>query len=143
ALAWTAAHGGTIRAARAADRAAVSGGAPVALDWQLDLQQSRPFRFSGFEAVYEPSRLGRYQRLRYDRTAPWQKDIAYFDRYEATASTVPPRAYLLPQAWHDVALRLAAHGVPMQRAAGASRVRAEAWRITHFDKRRVPFEGRH
>jgi hypothetical protein len=143
ALAWTVANGDAIRAARAADRAAVSAGAPVALDWTLDLQRSRPLRFSGFRAVREPSRLGSYQRLRYDRAAPWQKDIPYFDRYTATASATPPRAYLLPQAWHDVALRLEAHGVPLRRAVHAGRVSAQAYRITRFEKRRVPFEGRH
>ena len=143
ALAYTVAHGEAIRAARAADRTAVSGGAPVALDWVLDRQHSRPFRFNGFQARYEPSRLGRYQRLRYDRAAPWQKDIAWFDRYTASASVVPPRAYLLPQAWHDVAQRLQAHCVPMQRAAHAAQVPAEAIRIEHFEKRRLPFEGRH
>ncbi|WP_457332060.1 M14 family zinc carboxypeptidase [Rhizobacter sp. P5_C2] len=143
ALAHTVAHGDAIRAARAGDRAAIAGGAPVALDWSLDRQRSRPFRFSGFTAVHEPSRLGSYQRLRYDRGAPWVKDIPYFDRYRTTVSAVPPRAYLLPQAWHDVALRLQAHGVPLQRALRAGRVPAEACRITRFDKRRMPFEGRH
>ncbi|WP_395701969.1 M14 family zinc carboxypeptidase [Aquabacterium sp.] len=143
ALAWTVAQGDAIRAARAADRAAIAAGAPVPLQWQLDAAHSRPFRFSGYRAVYEPSRLGRYQRLRYDRSAPWQRDIPYHDRYAAMASVLPPRAYLLPQAWHDVAVRLQAHGVPLQRIARAGRVQAEAYRITHFEKRRVPFEGRH
>jgi hypothetical protein len=143
ALAHTVAHGAAIRAARAADRAAIARGAPVALDWTLDLQRSRPFRFSGFTAVREPSRLGSYQRLRYDRDAPWVKDIAYFDRYQPSVSVLPPRAYLLPQAWHDVVLRLQAHGVPLQRAVRAGRVPAEARRIARFEKRRAPFEGRH
>ena len=143
ALAYTVAHGDAIRAARAADRATVSGGALVPLDWALDTQHSRPFRFSGFQAVHEPSRLGSYQRLRYDRAAPWEKDIPYFGRYEATATAVPPRAYLVPQAWHDVVLRLQAHGVPLQQATHASRMPAEAYRIAHHVKRRVPFEGRH
>jgi hypothetical protein len=143
ALAHTVVHGETIRAARAADRAAVSAGTPVALDWALDLLRPRPFRFSGFQAVHESSRLGSYQRLRYDRSAPWQRDIPYFDRYEATATAVPPHAYLLPQAWHDVALRLQAHGVPMQRAARAGCVPAEGYRVERFEKRRLPFEGRH
>jgi hypothetical protein len=100
-------------------------------------------RVGGFTAVHEPSRLGSYQRLRYDRNAPWEKDIAYFDRWQPTTSVRPPRAYLLPQAWHDVVLRLQAHGVALQRVARAGRVRAEACRIVHFEKRRVPFEGRH
>ena len=143
ALAYTVTHGSAIRAARAADRAALSSGAPVALTWKLDLQRSRPFRFSGYQAVYEPSRLGSYQRLRYDRAAPWDKDIPYFDRYEATTTAVPPRAYLLPQAWHNVVLRLVAHRVPLQRATCAGRVPAEAYRIEHYEKRPTPFEGRH
>ncbi len=143
ALAWTVAHGDAIRAARAADRASVAAGAPVALDWALDRGRSRPFRFSGYRALREPSRLGRYLRLRYDRASPWQRDIAWFDRYVATASVTPPRAYLLPQAWHDVAERLQAHGVPLRRFASAGRVAAEAYRIVRFDKRPVPFEGRH
>jgi hypothetical protein len=71
------------------------------------------------------------------------KDIPYFDRYQATVTAVPPRAYLLPQAWHDVALRLQAHGLPLQRALRAGRVPAEACRIERFEKRHLPFEGRH
>jgi hypothetical protein len=143
ALAWTVANGDAIRAARAADRASIAAGAPVALDWTLDRDHSRSVRFSGFAAVRESSRLGPYSRLRYDRSAPWQKDIPYFDRYTVTANVQPPCGYLLPQAWHDVAQRLQAHGVPMQRAVCSARLRAEAYRITHFEKRPLPFEGRH
>jgi Zinc carboxypeptidase len=143
ALSHTAQHASTIRAARAADRAAVAAGAAVPLNWALDKQLSQPFRFSGYRAVHEPSRLGHYPRLRYDRTAPFEKDIAHFNRYRATASAVPPRAYLLPQAWHDVAARLQAHGVPMQRATLAVAVPAQGYRIEHFEKRPLPFEGRH
>ncbi|MBQ1762212.1 MAG: peptidase M14 [Aquincola sp.] len=143
ALAYTVAHGSAIRAARVADRAAISAGDPVPLNWQLDTGRSTPFRFSGYQAVHEPSRLGRYQRLRYDRSQPWQKDIPWFDRYTATAHATPPRAYLLPQAWHDVAQRLQAHGVKLQRVARTLTLPAEALRITHFHKRPLPFEGRH
>jgi hypothetical protein len=50
---------------------------------------------------------------------------------------------LLPQAWHDVATRLQAHGVSLQCVARAGRVPAEAYRIERFEKRREPFEGRH
>jgi len=143
ALAHTVAHGEAIRSARTDDRVAVAAGAPVALNWQLDLQHSRPFTFSGYEAVREPSRLGSYRRLRYDRNRPWQREIAYHDRYVATVQALPPRAYLLPQAWHDVAQRLQDHGVVMQRIVQPARVPAEVMRIVHFDKRRLPFEGRH
>ena len=143
ALAYTAANGDAIRAARAADRAAINAGTAVPLDWTLDTAHSRPFRFSGYEAVYEPSKLGDYTRLRYDRSRPWSKDIPYHDKYVATVSAVPPKAYLLPQAWHDVAERLIAHGVAMQRVEKPTRLRVEAWRILDVQKHPLPFEGRH
>ena len=54
-----------------------------------------------------------------------------------------PKAYLLPQAWHDVALRLHAHGVPMQRVLHSATLNAEGYRIVRHEKRREPFEGRH
>lgn len=143
ALAHTTAHGAAIRDARAADRAAVAAGATVALDWALDEQRSRPFLFSGYRAVLEPSRLGRYQRLRYDRGSPWQQEIPYFDRYRPTRVVKPPRGYLVPQAWHDVVLRLHAHGVPLQRAVRSGMLGCEAWRVLNHSKRPEPFEGRH
>lgn len=143
ALAYTVKNGGAIREARAADRAAISDGAAVALDWQVDMTRPRPVRFRGFKAVYEPSRIGTYQRLRYDRSEPWEKDIPFFDRFNVTSSVEPPRAYWLPQAWHDVVLRLQAHGVPLHRAVHAGRVPAEAYLVDHYEKRALPFEGRH
>ncbi len=143
ALAHTSAHGSAIRAARAADRAAVAAGAAVALDWALDRTHSRPVAFAGYQARRVPSAIGPHQRLQYDRSAPWQRDIPYFDRYQPTASVTPPRGYLLPQAWHDVALRLQAHGAPMHRATRAAQLRAQAYRVEQFEKRPQPFEGRH
>ncbi len=143
ALAHTTAHGPAIRAARAADRAAVAAGAAVPLDWALDTTQNRPIPFAGYQARRVPSGIGPHQRLQYDRSAPWQRSIAYFDRYRPTASVTPPCAYLLPQAWHDVALRLQAHGAPMQRASRAAQLRAQVYRVERFEKRALPFEGRH
>lgn len=136
-------HGAAVRAARAADRTAIAHGAPVALDWVLDAARSRPFRFRGYTAVRTPSRLGRYQRLRYDRSAPWERDIAWFDRYTVCAQTSPPWGYLVPQAWHDVVDRLQAHGVPLRRVQAGGRVDVEGVRFTRFTKRAQPFEGRH
>lgn len=144
ALAHTTAHGDAIRAARAADRAErAAQGTAVALDWQLDTSHSRPLRFRGYRAVREPSRLGHYLRLRYDRSAPWERDIAYFDRYRPSVSVQPPLGYLLPQAWHDVVTRLQAHGVPLRRMDRPATLRAEAYRIEHWEPRRAAFEGRH
>lgn len=143
ALAHTVAHGAALKAARAADRATVAAGAQLPLGWALDTGHSEPIPFRGYQAVHEPSRLGSYTRLRYDRDAPWQREIPFFNRYTPHTWVQPPRAYLVPLAWHDVVLRLHAHGLPLQRVRRAVTLQAEAYRITHFRKRSLPFEGRH
>lgn len=136
-------HGSTVRAARAADRAAFSAAARAPLRWALDETRPSSFRFLGYEAERLPSRIGRWQRLRYDRSRPWEREIPYFDRCVPVADAALPRAYLLPQAWREVAERLARNGatlVPLQRDRV---VQAQALRLSPPDKRPLPFEGEH
>ena len=135
ALAYTVQHGEAIRAARAADRAAIAAGAPVALDWQLDRSQPRALRFSGFAAVREPSRLGRYQRLRYDRNAPFEKDIPVLrplpgHGQRAAAARLPAAAGLARRrpapagTWREDAAR----------SVCTAQLPAEAYRVVHHKK---------
>jgi Zinc carboxypeptidase len=135
--------GAQIRALRAADRAAFSGAERAPLAWALDRGQHRMFDFHGYRAEWQPSRIGRWQRLRYDRSAPWRREIRWFNRLRPVAEATLPRAYLLPQAWPEVAERLRAQGVAMQALTVDRRVQGQAWRIVSFAKRPLPFEGEH
>lgn len=140
-------QGAAVRAARAADRAAFSAaaaaGAAMPMRWELDRSRPARVRFQGFRAVREPSRIGRWTRLRYDRSAPWTAEIDHFDRLRVAESVPLPRAYLLPQAWREVAERLAQAGVRCVPLPADRTLRAEAWRVTHVAKAPRPFEGAH
>ena len=57
--------------------------------------------------------IGDYQRLSYDRTQPWEKDIAYYNRFDADVVVPAPKAYVVPQAWREVIERLRWNGVEM------------------------------
>ena len=135
--------GAQIRTLRAADRAAFSAATRAPLSWALDETRHSMFLFSGYRAEWQPSRIGRWQRLRYDRSAPWQREIRWFDRLRPVAQATLPRGYLLPQAWPEVAERLREQGVAMQALPADCPLRAEAWRIESFAKRPLPFEGQH
>lgn len=136
-------EGGEIRTRRAADRAAVAKSARWPLAWERDDAQVSSFRFHGYRALREPSRLGPWQRLRYDRSAPWIADIPYHDHYRATVFAAPPKAYLLPQAWAEVAARLRLNGVELQPLAVERMLTVQAWRIVGHEKAPRPFEGHH
>lgn len=142
-IAFAVEHGAEIRRHRAADRAAVAQAAQWPLGWALDTDRASSFRFHGYRAVHEPSRLGPWTRLRYDRDAPFVTDIPYHDRYRATEHAVPPKAYLLPQAWPEVAARLKLNGVELRPLTADRRLEVQAWCIVAFDKRPRPFEGHH
>jgi hypothetical protein len=113
---------------------------PVA--WQSDRSRPASFRFKGYQAVYRPSLLGSYQRLAYDRSQPWERDIAYFDRCAEATSVAVPRAYLVPQAWREVIERLQWNGVALQRLpADQLFPAARVYRIGKVASRLGPYEG--
>jgi hypothetical protein len=140
-------QGMAIRSARAADRAefsaAATSGAAAPLRWELDRARPSRFLFRGFRAVREPSRIGRWTRLRYDRHAPWTGPIPYFDRLRVAQSVPLPRAYLLPQAWREVAERLLLAGVRLVPLPADVELSAQAWRVVRVAKAAQPFEGAH
>ena len=142
-LDYAASHGRQIHVDRVHDRASVSSAAQWPLVWTLDEERPTTFRFSGYRAIYEPSRIGRYDRLRYDRSAAYEKDIPYFDRYRVANAVAPPLAYLVPQAWEEVIERLRLNGVLMREIGSAHTLSLETYRIKHFEKSSNPFEGHH
>jgi hypothetical protein len=149
-LAFVRDEGAAVRAARAADRAAFSAaaaaavaGAAAPLRWELDRSRPGRFLFSGFKPLREPSRIGRWTRLRYDRSQPWQAEIPYFDRLRVQAEAPLPRGYLLTQAWREVAERLAFNGVRLEPLPADRTLAVQAWRVKAFAKRQRPFEGEH
>lgn len=142
-LAWGASEGDELRRRRAADRAAVSAARRLPLAWALDTSRPSTFRFQGFRAVHEPSRLGDYRRLRYDRDAPYEADIPYYDRYAPIADAAPPLAYLVPQAWREAAERLRRGGATLEPVTQEQAVAVECYRIVDFETRARPFEGHH
>ena len=143
ALEFTVANGAEIRRLRAETRREDRVRAKWPVQWRLDESRHTTFRLKGYEARYEPSRLGSYMRLRYDRSAPFEKEIPWFDRFVPSAEVDAPRAYLVPQAWGEVIERLRWNGVALQEIESETTIDVEAYRVASYRTRATPFEGRH
>jgi hypothetical protein len=91
--------------------------------WKMDETNPSSFRFKGYEAGYKPSVLGDYSRLYYDRSKPWERDITWYNRFNADITVPAPKAYLIPQAWREAIERLQLNGVKMERVAASGRPR--------------------
>ena len=141
-LAFTVTHAATIQALRRDARKQYQASAGWPVHWAMDSTRVSSFRFQGYEATHAPSRIGRYQRLAYDRSRPWERDIPYYDNFVADATVTAPQAYVVPASWREVIDRLALNGVVMTRVDDTRAVQARVYRIESLETRAGPYEGR-
>lgn len=114
-----------------------------AIDWELDTTRFRMIPFRGFEAHYPKSKIHGEQRLAYDRSQPFEREIRYYDRYKVTRAVDAPTAYIVPQAWREVVERFALNGVKMERLQRDTVVKLEVYYIRSFTSSTSVYEGHH
>lgn len=111
------------------------------IHWAMDEANPSSFRFKGYEARYKPSVLGDYQRLWYDRSAPYERDIPYFNRFPADVEVQAPRCYVVPQQWREVIERLQWNGVRLQQVEDDREQEVSYYHLAGASPRAHPYEG--
>ncbi len=140
-LQFTIEHGPQIQTLRQQARAARKAGSLQPVCWQHDPSRVSRYRFRGYSAVYRPSLLGNYQRLAYDRNAPWEAEIDYHEFFQPEVSVTLPQAYVIPQQWRAVVERLQWNGVQLHPLPAERTVQAEVLRVVGVTSRPGPYEG--
>jgi hypothetical protein len=107
----------------------------------MDETNPSTFRFKGYEAKRSPSVIGNYTRLSYDRSKPWERDIAYYNSFPADVTVRAPKAYVVPQQWREAIERLQWNGVEMTRVETPTTVDAQYYHITSVTSRPNAYEG--
>ncbi|SHN23606.1 Zinc carboxypeptidase [Duganella sacchari] len=138
---FTIQHGEQIKQLRAAAREQAANAKEWTVAWKMDEANPSTFRFKGYAAKRSASLLGNYQRLSYDRSQPWEKDIAYYNSFVPAATVRAPKGYIVPQAWREAIERLQWNGVEMARFDEASTVEAQYYHITSVTSRANAYEG--
>ena len=140
-LAFTVEHGAEIQRLRAEARQQAAAAKEWPVSWKMDETNPSTFRFKGYAAKRSPSKLGSYMRLSYDRSAPWEKDIAYYNSFVPDAVVRAPKGYIVPQAWREAIERLQWNGVEMAPFTEASTVEAQYYHIASVRPRAGAYEG--
>jgi hypothetical protein len=141
ALAFTVSHADRIQSLRRAAREQGKTRREWPVHWTMDEGRRSSFRFKGYAARYRASVLGDYQRLYYDRNAPWERDIAYYNRFTPDVVVGAPRAYIVPQAWREAIERLEWNGVKVERVEAEQEVEVQYYRIKSVASRPHAYEG--
>ncbi len=133
-------HGKALQEARAKAIEVTKNKETYDLNWELDPTRKDMITFKGYEAKYKPSEVSGKDRLYYDRNAPFEKEIPFYNYYKANLTVEAPMAYIIPQAYTEVIDRLKWNGVAMKRLKEDQVLEVEMYRIKDY-KDRSAYEG--
>lgn len=111
------------------------------LDWDIDTSKTSTLKFKGYEGTIQPSEITGFNRLKYDRTKPFTKDVVYQNYFKPTTQVSIPKAYLIPQGWWNVLDLLKLNKVEMRELQSDTIITVESYKIETFETRKTPYEG--
>jgi len=111
------------------------------LDWGIDTTKTSTLNFKGYEGTILPSEITGFNRLKYDRTKPFTKDVVYQNYFKPTTQVSIPKAYLIPQGWWNVLELLKLNKVEMRELQSDTIITVESYKIESFETRKTPYEG--
>jgi hypothetical protein len=112
---------------------------PIA--WTIDTTKSSILNFKGYEGEMIPSDLTGAQRLKYDRTKPFTKDIKYQNYFKSIDSITIPSSYIIPQGWYNVVDLLKLNNVEINQFNKDTILTVESYKIEDYQTRRNAYEG--
>lgn len=111
------------------------------LNWKIDTTKNSTLNFKGFEAENIKSNITGFNRLKYDRTKPFAKEITYQNYFKPSLEIEIPTAYIIPQGWHRVIDLLKLNAVEIQTLKNDSTFTVESYKIKDYKTRQHPYEG--
>jgi len=114
---------------------------PYTIKWEIDTSKTIPLSFLGYEASYIKSAVTTGNRLFYDRSKPYKKDIPFNLEYKSVKEIVIPKAYVISRGFWPVIDLLKSNGVQMQELKKDTIIDVESYRIADFKTVNSVYEG--
>ena len=111
------------------------------LKWTIDSTKTTTINFKGFEGEMISSNLTGAQRLKYDRTKPFSKDVIYQNYFKPSLEVTIPKAYIIPQEWYNIIELLNLNRIEILQFKKDTIVNVEAYKIDKYETRRIAYEG--
>ena len=102
---------------------------------------SVPLLFKGFEYSYPKSKVTGKPRLKYHRDKPWEKEVPYFNQYEAQDSISIPSFLYVGGQCTEILERLAANNVTMNVVEEEDKTWGAKFKVPSFETVAKPYEG--
>jgi zinc carboxypeptidase len=113
------------------------------LNWKPDTSKFDTVPFKGYESGKKISEVTGLERMYYDHTKPFEKEVKYYDYFIGDRLVKVPKEYIIPQGWHDVIDLLKLNGIMMKQLVDDSTISVEAYHIVDYKSFPKPYEKHH
>ena len=110
------------------------------LTYRVDTSRYDMVRFLGYASAQKPSEVTGMNRMYYDRTKPYTREIKYFNYFKGEQLVKKPKAYIIPQGWHEVIELLNINKVNMQRLKNDTLIEVEVSKVSDYRTATRAFE---
>jgi hypothetical protein len=114
-----------------------------ALSWNADSTKYELIDFKGYETGTKTSEVTGMQRLFYDHSKPFEKEVKFYNTYIPSIAVEKPKGYIIPQGWRDVISRLKINGVAMEPLSNDTIIEAENYHIDDYKSLHNAYEKHH
>jgi hypothetical protein len=111
------------------------------LEWKLDTTKTSILKFKGFEGKMMPSEITGKERLKYNRTKPFIKEVVYQNYFKPSIEVTVPKAYIVPQGWWNVIELLKLNNVEIVHFEKDTTLTVESYEIKTYETRSQAYEG--
>jgi hypothetical protein len=131
----------TIKTLRKENALQYSAGKRYNIHWQVDSTTVDTIPFLGYEGIIKKSDVTTGDRLYYDRSKPFKKDIPFYKQFKAKKTVVIPDAYIIPQGQWEVIELLHLNGAISNRMKKDTIMEIGSYRIAGYQTLKSPYEG--
>ncbi|GAB2767376.1 M14 family metallopeptidase [Salinimicrobium soli] len=110
-------------------------------DYEVDSSKTSTLKFKGYEGEIVKSEVTGMDRLKYDRSKPFTKDVTYYDNFKPTREISLPQGYIVPQAWWPIVDLLKLNRVEMKRFDKDTTLQLQVYRIEDYETTKESYEG--
>lgn len=133
-------HAKTLLITKQQDAKTITKEKSFALGWKVDLSKHQLINFMGYDTTYRKSTVTQLPQMIYDRNKPYTKQVKYFNYFSPINFITKPKAYIIPQGWHQVIDLLKLNGVAIQTLQKDTLIEVEGYKIAEYQTITRPFE---
>ena len=113
------------------------------LAWQPDSSKYSMITFKGYEQAFKKSDATGFQRMYYDHSKPFTKQVKYYNVFSPKNFVAKPEAYIIPQGWWAVIDLMKLNKVEMRQFKNDTTIEVEAYHIDDYESLARPYEKHH